>query len=168
MSFTKVTTVNKMRLNDEAFEDFSSQVVPDLTGDGVPDYLVIETQQHMACEENRDSVSCRSGILLDAALKHLARGRGDTLVFLYRGKMEDGKLARSSTGTLLYSTTDPAAWWGLSWSVPSAITRPDVRDFNSDGVMDISFWVLTGKGSRYTQMLLLNNVDFAEAAVEKR
>ncbi len=142
IEYKVVKTGEGQSFNVDIVRDLScshSQVVPDLTGDGVPDYLAVA-----AGDTWKDIQNCKKH-------QHYKMMR----MFVIAGGLEKGQLVPKDAKEVF--KTEPPAEETFSQAepitplnyVPLMIREPEVKDFNGDGLMDISFYLYVSVAAQY-------------------
>lgn len=102
-------------LHDESMRSSCTNiVVPDLTGDGIPDFLSV-----IPAEDGYEN-ACQDG-MIEPAVK----------LVLYKGAFSGNSLLKTDDATVLY-TTDKT-------SPHTRLVISPVQDYNHDGILDIAF-----------------------------
>lgn len=137
VKFTTVKTNVTAHFPDCTEVKSNTVLVPDLTGDGVPDFVTIYAS--MGEEGTCNTYTHRL---------HLHKGKFGPL-------KDKGKLIKSKRSTLIFSKYFKKCLKRRCDGI-SNFRNFQVADYNHDGRMDISFWEFTGNDCLYEKVLLLN------------
>ena len=114
------------------------KVIPDVTGDGIPDYL--------------NMTGNRTALNGDTFKSGTYKLWVDPGMFSRDGKTLEYLPVRMNE--IYYTEINAQSKYSVFVGIP-LIGNIEIADFNGDGLMDISFYEYTGKSYDYTKVLLL-------------
>jgi len=142
---------------DEIFSSKGKHVVPDITGDGVPDFVEVSEEKGgrvyecVGVEENdewKQFETTRSLLMIEKGVYNKSgglMGSGESYILDKYVYNEDYK---NCVGTYSKDEHFPTAW-GLG------ILLPEVKDYNGDNKNDVSYWKFMGRDVGYRQIIQL-------------